>query len=98
MGVRTVGRQSRPHGAGGRRRAKDQARSESNTYALGEVRRSRSVTQVELAKRLDVAQATVSKFEKSNPAVSTVRRYVEALGGHLQMIAVFDDGELVLDY
>jgi len=56
------------------------------------------VTQVELARRLAVSQATVSKFEKSNPAVSTVKRYVEALGGRLEMTAVFDDGRLVLEY
>ncbi len=66
-------------------------------YALGDVRRSRDVTQVELAERLEVAQATVSKFEKSNPGVSTLRRYVEALGGHLELMAVFDDDEMLLD-
>lgn len=66
--------------------------------ALGDLRRARAVTQVELARRLAVSQATVSKFEKSNPAVSTVKRYVEALGGRLEMTAVFDDGRLVLEY
>ncbi len=66
-------------------------------YALGAVRKSRAVTQVELGERLEVAQATVSKFEKSNPAVSTLRRYVEALGGQLQLVAVFDDDRMVLD-
>lgn len=65
--------------------------------SLGELRRSREITQVELARRLSVTQATVSKFEKSNPAVSTVRRYVEALGGKLEISAVFDDGRALLD-
>lgn len=69
----------------------------SLTYPLGELRRSRAVTQVELAQRLEVAQATVSKFEKSSPAVSTVRRYVEALGGRLELVAVFDDDQILLD-
>jgi predicted transcriptional regulator len=55
------------------------------------------VTQVELARRLEVSQATVSKFEKSNPAVSTVRRYVEALGGRLEMTAVFDDSRMIIE-
>lgn len=72
-------------------------RTEPEAYALGDVRRARDVTQVELAGRLAVAQATVSKFEKSNPAVSTLRRYVEALGGHLELVAVFDDDQMVLD-
>lgn len=66
--------------------------------ALGDLRRAREITQVELARRLAVSQATVSKFEKSNPAVSTVQRYVEALGGRLEMTAVFDDGRMVLEY
>lgn len=65
--------------------------------ALGELRRSLDVTQVQLASRLAVSQATVSKFEKSNPAVSTVRRYVEALGGRLEVVAVFDDDRVLLD-
>lgn len=72
-------------------------RTEPEAFALGEVRRARDVTQVELAGRLDVAQATVSKFEKSNPGVSTLRRYVEALGGQLQLVAVFDDDRMLLD-
>lgn len=71
--------------------------TEPQAYALGEVRRARDVTQVELAERLEVAQATVSKFEKSNPGVSTLRRYVEALGGQLQLVAVFDDDHMLLD-
>lgn len=69
-----------------------------SAYALGELRRSREVTQVQLARRLAVSQATVSKFEKSNPAVSTVRRYVEALGGQLEITAVFGDDRVLLDY
>jgi len=71
--------------------------AEPEMYALGAVRKSRAVTQVELAERLEVAQATVSKFEKGNPAVSTLRRYVVALGGQLQLVAVFDDDRMVLD-
>ena len=59
---------------------------------------AREITQVELARRLAVSQATVSKFEKSNPTVSTVKRYVEALGGRLEMAAVFDDGRMLLEY
>lgn len=70
----------------------------ADAYALGDLRRSREVTQVQLARRLAVSQATVSKFEKSNPAVSTVRRYVEALGGHLELTAVFDDDIVLLDF
>lgn len=71
---------------------------QDSARALGDLRRSLDVTQVQLARRLAVSQATVSKFEKSNPVVSTVRRYVEALGGRLEVIAVFDDDRVLLDY
>lgn len=65
--------------------------------SLGEVRRRREVTQAELARRMQVSQAAVSKIEKGKPTVTTVRRYVEALGGVLEMTAVFSDATVRLD-
>jgi transcriptional regulator with XRE-family HTH domain len=96
MKMQTVARPSRPTGGG--RTVVTRGRATSNAYALGALRRARGVTQVQLADRLAVSQATVSKFEKSNPAVSTVRRYVEALGGELEIVAVFDADRMLLDY
>lgn len=86
-----------PKMSGSRRRVLHRSHRDT-AYALGDLRRSRAVTQVQLARKLAVSQATVSKFEKSNPAVSTVRRYVEALGGELEITAVFDDDRVLLDY
>lgn len=83
---------------GGSRRPAATVRRGLQGHGLGDLRRSREVTQVQLAERLSVSQATVSKFEKSNPAVSTVRRYVEALGGRLEITAVFEDDRVQLDY
>jgi DNA-binding XRE family transcriptional regulator len=63
---------------------------------LAELRRLSDLTQVELAHRLLVSQPSVSELERSeSPAVPTVRRYVEALGAHLELVAVFDDGRRV---
>lgn len=60
---------------------------------LAELRRFHDLTQVEVARRMAVTQPTVSELERGgSPAVPTVRRYVEALGGHLELAAVFDDG------
>lgn len=98
MRMRTVGRRSGQGATGGQRPELERTLSDPMAYGLGEVRRAREITQVEVAQRLEVAQATVSKFEKSNPAVSTVRRYVEALGGQLEVVAVFDDDRVLLDY
>ena len=63
---------------------------------LAELRRFADLTQVELAHRLLVTQPSVSEIERSeSPAVPTVRRYVEALGAHLELTAVFDDGRRI---
>jgi DNA-binding XRE family transcriptional regulator len=63
---------------------------------LSDLRRFADLTQVELARRLLVTQPSVSEIERSeSPAVPTVRRYVEALGAHLELTAVFDDGRRI---
>ena len=63
---------------------------------LAELRRFVDLTQVELAQRLLVTQPSVSEIERSeSPAVPTVRRYVEALGAHLELTAVFEDGRRI---
>lgn len=63
---------------------------------LAELRRFVDLTQVELAQRLLVTQPSVSEIEHSeSPALPTVRRYVEALGAHLELTAVFDDGRRI---
>jgi DNA-binding Xre family transcriptional regulator len=59
---------------------------------LFELRRTEEVSQVELAERLNISQAAISKFENADDVrVSTLREYLEALGARLELIAVFDD-------
>ena len=71
---------------------KEEARSEIAAYNLAELRRARHVTQTELARRLERAQATVSNIEHADDhLVSTIRSVVEGLGGRLELVAVFDD-------
>jgi DNA-binding XRE family transcriptional regulator len=61
-------------------------------YTLGELRRARQITQAELARALDTTQPNVSRIEKGGEMeLSTLRGYVEALGGRLEISAVFDD-------
>jgi predicted transcriptional regulator len=51
-----------------------------------------AVSQVELAGRLEVTQGAITKLEHSDDVrVSTLRRYLEALGARLELVAVFDD-------
>lgn len=58
---------------------------------LGELRERRSLSQASLAEALGTSQARVSQLEsQSDLYLSTLRRYVEALGGELEVAAVFD--------
>jgi transcriptional regulator with XRE-family HTH domain len=64
---------------------------------LQELRKSRNVTQVELAGNLHVEQAAISRLERREDMyVSTLREYVRALGGELKLVASFPDGEIQL--
>jgi transcriptional regulator with XRE-family HTH domain len=59
---------------------------------LQELRVQRGMTQVELAEVLTVTQAALSKLERRRDVkVSTLRGYVEALGGELAVVAKFGD-------
>jgi transcriptional regulator with XRE-family HTH domain len=62
---------------------------------LHEIRKSRKVTQVELAKVMSVEQAAISKLERRDDMyISTLREYVKALGGELKLVASFPDGDI----
>lgn len=51
---------------------------------LGELRRALSVTQTDLAELMKVGQESISRLERrADPRISTLRSYVEALGGRL---------------
>lgn len=64
---------------------------------LAELRESCNVTQDELAELLETVQGNISKLEqRENIQVSTLKRYVEALGGHLEIIAHFRDQDFTL--
>jgi DNA-binding XRE family transcriptional regulator len=66
---------------------------------LAELRKARLMTQACLAEVLHVNQGAVSRMEKrSDMYLSTLRSYVEAMGGHLDVRAVFPDGEVVIEH
>ncbi|HTX44963.1 MAG TPA: helix-turn-helix domain-containing protein [Solirubrobacteraceae bacterium] len=59
---------------------------------LGELRSRRGVSQATLADALAVSQPNVSRIEQEDDVyLSTLARYVAALGGHLEIQAVFPD-------
>lgn len=60
---------------------------------LTELRHALGVSQEELAQLLKKKQAAISRFERrSDMHVSTLREFVGALGGRLEIIAKFPDG------
>ena len=63
-------------------RAAELRRLSLEEIRLYELRRDHAVSQVELAGRLSITQAAVSKFEHADDVrVSTLREYLDALGG-----------------
>lgn len=66
---------------------------------LKELRKAQQLTQVELAETLGIKQATVAQMEKrSDLLISTLRSYVEAMGGRLSLQVEFPGKEpLALD-
>lgn len=60
---------------------------------LNELRRARQLSQETLARELGATQPEVSKLERrTDMYVSTLRRYIEAMGGELEITARFPDG------
>jgi transcriptional regulator with XRE-family HTH domain len=65
---------------------------------LDEIRQARGLTQADVAAELQVSRPRVAAVEKQrNLNLSTLREYVEAMGGRLEVAAVFDDGRVVID-
>ncbi|MFT5700286.1 MAG: DNA-binding transcriptional regulator YiaG [Desulforhopalus sp.] len=65
---------------------------------LAELRQARQMTQEQIAQTLKIKQASVSKMEsQADMYISTMRKYIEAMGGELEIIAKFPDGNVKVD-
>jgi len=59
---------------------------------LAEVRRTIKLSQEGLSQTLQINQGSVAKIEKrADMYVSTLRRFIEAMGGELEIVAKFAD-------
>jgi len=57
---------------------------------LKELRKAKELTQVQLAQALGIRQSTVAQLEKrSDLMLSTLRSYIEAMGGELKITVEF---------
>ena len=62
-----------------------------------QARKARSLSQEQVAETLTVNQPAVAKLEKRvDMHVSNLRRYIEALGGTLEITAHFDKTKVVI--
>lgn len=64
---------------------------------LHELRRALQLTQEDLARALNVNQPAVSKMEqRADIYISSLRSYIEAVGGKLKIVAEFPEGEVAI--
>jgi predicted transcriptional regulator len=65
--------------------------------ALQELRQALNMTQEQVAAAMQMNQGAVSKMEhQSDIYVSTLRKFVSAMGGHLKLVASFPDRDVVI--
>lgn len=70
-------------------RVRHEANAELHELTLRQLREEAGKTQIELADLAELTQSALSRIERreDNP-LEAVRRYVEALGGELELVAV----------
>ena len=80
-----------------RRRAEAKADAMLSSMSLDELREALDLTQEELARRLRVKQPAVAKLERREDVrLSTLRALIEAMGGRVEVRAIFPQGAVVL--
>jgi transcriptional regulator with XRE-family HTH domain len=79
-------------------RAHEKAQVMLSELPLAELRQARHFSQEQLAAELDVRQPAVAKIEKKTDMyISTLRRFIEAMGGKLEICAHFPDGDVKIN-
>jgi predicted transcriptional regulator len=74
-------------------RVRDQIRE----HTLKELRQGLEITQAELAHAADMTQSEMSRLEsRGDHRISTLRRYVEALGGEIEITAIIGNRRIKL--
>lgn len=78
-------------------RVRREARDELHALTLRQLRDEAGKTQVEVAEIAEITQSALSRIEnrEGNP-IDALRRYVEALGGELEVVAVIGNKRVKL--
>ena len=78
--------------------ARARAKKVIEEMPLQQLRNARAMTQARLAEVLEMDQGNISKLERrTDMYLSTLRSYIEAMGGKLEIRAVFPDGDVKID-
>jgi transcriptional regulator with XRE-family HTH domain len=78
-----------------RARAEAKTKEMMQDMPLQELRQARLISQEQLAKSLHTRQSNVSRIEKrTDMYISTLRGVIKAMGGDLEIIAKFPDGNV----
>jgi DNA-binding XRE family transcriptional regulator len=90
-------RAKRPLSPDARERVDQIKRAMQLQIALAELRELRGASQTQIAEALGTSRPNIGRIEKEiDVRLSTLERYVEALGGKLEIHAVFDDADVKL--
>jgi DNA-binding XRE family transcriptional regulator len=77
------------------RRARVEARAQeliAEEMTLRDLRKARDLTQARMAELLGIGQDNISRLEgRADMLLSTLRSYVQAMGGDLELVARFPD-------
>ena len=80
-----------------RKRVDDIKRELKAEMPLHELRRALAMTQKDMAEKLSVNQPAISKLEhREDVYLSSLRSYIEAVGGKLKIVAEFPEGEVAI--
>jgi transcriptional regulator with XRE-family HTH domain len=70
----------------------------TRAYRLADVRTSMQIPQAGLAQQMGLTQGRISEIEKGEGpegvSLATIRSYVEALGGRVEIVADFGDSKI----
>lgn len=81
-----------------KKRVEERIRTALVDMPLAELRQARKLTQQQLAEAMKIKQASVSKMEsQADMYISTMRKYIEAMGGELEIIAKFPEGNVKVE-
>ena len=65
--------------------------------ALRELRQANHLTQEDMAKRMNLQQPAIAKIEsRPDMYISTLRNYIEAMGGRMKIVAQLPEGEVTI--